>query len=107
MIASMIAVTAPLTRAVHHSSPGSARHVVPVSAATVVSGTAGTVTGLVDFNEYIVGANTIWRPVSGLQFGVEAVHTTVDPRGSVAIPLTNAEGQPTGRFKRTGSEGAW
>lgn len=88
-------------------APGSARYVVPVSAATVASGTAGTVTGLVDFNEYIVGANTIWRPVSGLQFGVEAVHTTVDPRGRVAIPLTNAGGQPTGLFKRTGSEGAW
>ena len=92
---------------IEFDAPGSARYVVPVSAATVASGTAGTVTGLVDFNEYIVGANTIWRPVSGLQFGVEAVHTTVDPRGRVAIPLTNAEGQPTGFFKRTGSEGAW
>ena len=59
-------------------APGVAQFVVPVNAATVASGTAGTVTGLLDFNEYRVGTNTIWRPVSGLQLGLEAVYTKVE-----------------------------
>ena len=64
-------------------------------------------TGLVDFNEYRIGTNTIWTPVTGLQLGVEVLYTRVDPRGRVAVPLTNAAGEPTGFFKPTGSEDIW
>ena len=88
-------------------APGAARYVVPVSAATIASGTAGTVTGLVDFNEYIVGTNTIWRPISGLQLGVEVAYTKVDPRGRVAVPITDGAGQATGLFKSKGRKDSW
>jgi hypothetical protein len=84
-----------------------ARYVVPASVATIAAGTAGTVTGLVDFDEYRIGTNTIWTPVTGLQLGVELLYTRVDPRGRVAVPLTNAVGELTGLFKPTGSEDFW
>jgi len=84
-----------------------AQFAVPANAATIAAGTAGTVTGLVDFNEYRVGTNTIWTPVTGLQLGVELLYTRVDPRGRVAVPLTNAVGALTGFFKPTGSEDFW
>jgi hypothetical protein len=88
-------------------APAGAQFVVPASAATIAAGTAGTVTGLVDFNEYRIGTNTIWMPVTGLQLGVELLYTRVDPRGRVAVPLTNAVGELTGLFKPTGSEDFW
>jgi hypothetical protein len=88
-------------------APAVARYVVATNAATIVAGTAGTVTGLVDFNEYRIGTNTIWMPVEGLQLGVEVLYTRVDPRGRVAVPLTTAAGDPTGLFKPTGSEDIW
>ncbi len=37
--------------------------------------------GFADFREYRIGANTIWRPVSGLQLGLEVIYANVDPRG--------------------------
>lgn len=88
-------------------APGIASYLVPASAATLAAGTAGTVTGLVDFNEYRVGTNSIWTPVSGLNLGVEVLYTRADPRGRVAVPLTNFAGNPTGLFKPTGSEDIW
>ena len=88
-------------------APGSARYEVPFSAATVAAGTAGTVTGLVDFNEYRIGTNTIWTPVSGLQFGAEVLYARVDPRGRVAVPVTSANGGSTGFYKPTSSEDIW
>jgi hypothetical protein len=88
-------------------APAGAQFAVPVNAATVAVGTAGTVTGLVDFNEYRIGTNTIWTPVTGLQLGVEVLYTRVDPRGRVAVPLTTIAGEPTGLFKPTGSEDIW
>ena len=88
-------------------APAAARYVVPANAATIAAGTAGTVTGLVDFDEYRIGTNTIWTPVTGLQLGVELLYTRVDPRGRVAVPLTNAVGELTGLFKPTGSEDIW
>jgi Porin subfamily len=88
-------------------APASGGLVVPVTAATLAAGSAGTVSGLVDFNEYRIGANTIWTPVSGLQLGIEVLYTRVDPRGRVAVPITIASGAATGAFKSTGSEDAW
>jgi hypothetical protein len=88
-------------------APGVGRYVVPVTPATVAAGTAGTVTGLVDFNEYRLGANAIWTPVSGLQLGVEVLYINVDPRGRVAVPITTASGEATGFFKSVSSEDTW
>jgi hypothetical protein len=88
-------------------APGGAQYVVPVNTATVAAGTAGTTTGLVDFNEYRVGANVIWTPVKEFQIGVEALYIRVDPRQRVAVPLTTASGEPTGTFRSTGSEDTW
>jgi hypothetical protein len=34
--------------------------------------------GNADFREYRIGANTIWRPVSGLQLGLEVIYANVD-----------------------------
>jgi hypothetical protein len=45
----------------------------------------GTSVGLVDFNEYRVGGNLIWQPVSGLDLGVEVIYTKIDPRGRLAV----------------------
>ncbi len=88
-------------------APAVARYAVPVTAATLATGTAGTVTGIVDFNEYRIGTNTIWTPVKDLQLGAEILYTRLDPRGRVAVPLTDAAGNPTGRFKSTSSEDFW
>ena len=88
-------------------APGGAQYVVPVNTATVAAGTAGTTTGLVDFNEYRVGANVIWTPVKEFQIGVEALYIRVDPRQRVAVPLTTASGEPTGTFRSTGPEDTW
>ena len=88
-------------------APGAAQFVVPVTAATLAAGTAGTVTGLVDFNEYRVGTNTIWTPVEGFQIGAEVLYIKVDPRGRVAVPITTAAGDPTGLFRSTASEDIW
>ncbi|KAB0269135.1 porin [Microvirga brassicacearum] len=88
-------------------APAGARFIVPANAATITAGTAGTATGLLDFNEYRIGTNTIWTPVTGLQIGVEVLYTRVDPRGRVAVPLTTAAGESTGFFKSTGSADSW
>jgi hypothetical protein len=88
-------------------APGVASYAVPVSAATIANGTAGTVTGIVDFNEYRIGTSTVWKPVSGLQLGAEVMYARLDPRGRVAIPLTDSQGAPTGFFKPTSSEDFW
>ena len=45
------------------------------------SGAAQFTRGFGDFREYRIGANTIWRPVSGLQLGLEVIYANVDPRG--------------------------
>ncbi|MBF9232241.1 porin [Microvirga alba] len=47
---------------------------------------AGFVTGLNDFNEWRVGTNVFWQPVSGLDIGVEVLYARIDPRGRVALP---------------------
>lgn len=88
-------------------APGVAQYVVPVTVATISNGTAGTTTGLVDFDEYRVGANVIWTPVKDLLIGVEALYTRVDPRQRVAVPLATATGEATGLFKPTSSEDFW
>lgn len=88
-------------------APGGAQYTVPVTAETLAVGTAGTVTGIVDFNEFRIGTNTIWTPVKDLQLGVEVLYIKVDPRGRVAVPFTTAAGEPTGTFRSTGSEDTW
>jgi hypothetical protein len=88
-------------------APGIAQYVVPVNTATLAAGSAGTTTGLVDFDEYRVGANVIWTPVKDFLIGVEALYIRVDPRERVAVPLTTAAGDPTGTFRSTGSEDTW
>ncbi|MBF9197891.1 porin [Microvirga terrestris] len=88
-------------------APGVAQYAIPATAATISAGTAGATTGLVDFNEYRVGANVIWTPVEGFLIGVEALYIRVDPQGRVAIPVADATGAPTGTFSATGSEDTW
>jgi hypothetical protein len=68
----------------------------------------GTRSGLVDFNEYRIGVNTFWLPVAGLQIGVEALYTRVDPDGRVLIPVRNALGeQVDDLFESTSGEDIW
>ena len=88
-------------------APAVGQVVVPTNAATLAAGVAGTLAGVVDFNEYRIGTNTIWSPVTGLRFGLEALYTRVDPRGRVAVPLTNVAGDASGFFKPTGSGDIW
>ncbi|WP_114943570.1 porin [Microvirga calopogonii] len=88
-------------------APGVAQYTVPATAATIAAGTAGTTTGLVDFDEIRVGANVIWTPVKDFLIGVEALYIRVDPRERVAVPLTTASGDPTGTFRPAGSEDTW
>jgi hypothetical protein len=47
---------------------------------------AGSVVGLPDFNEYRIGSNLIWSPVSGLDIGVEVLYANFDrdPVGLIA-----------------------
>jgi hypothetical protein len=42
-----------------------------------------------DFNEWRVGTNVIWSPVSGLDLGVEVLYANTDPRAP-GIQSTNA-----------------
>jgi hypothetical protein len=87
--------------------PGSASSIVPVNAATLAAGTAGTAIGFVDFNEYRIGANTFWQPVSGLNIGVEVLYTNIDPKGRIAVPVTNFLGRETTLVKASGGEDIW
>jgi hypothetical protein len=43
----------------------------------------GTVAPSADFTEWRVGSNLIWSPVSGLDIGVEALYSNLNPRGIV------------------------
>ncbi|WP_243370969.1 porin [Microvirga solisilvae] len=88
-------------------APGIAQYTIPATPATVAAGTAGTTTGLVDFDEYRVGASVIWTPVKDFLIGVEALYIGVDPRERVATPITTASGDPTGTFRATGLESTW
>jgi hypothetical protein len=42
----------------------------------------------VKFNEYRIGTNIIWSPVSGLDIGVEVLYANADPRGSLVSAKT-------------------
>ncbi|RDI60268.1 porin, partial [Microvirga subterranea] len=46
----------------------------------------GFATGLSDFNEWRLGTNVFWQPVSGLDLGVEVMYVNLDPRGRVIFP---------------------
>ncbi len=43
----------------------------------------GTAAPSADFTEWRVGSNVIWSPVSGLDIGVEALYSNLNPRGIV------------------------
>jgi hypothetical protein len=43
----------------------------------------GTAAPSADFTEWRVGSNLIWSPVSGLDIGVEALYSNLNPRGIV------------------------
>jgi hypothetical protein len=43
----------------------------------------GTTAPAADFTEWRVGSNLIWSPVSGLDIGVEALYSNLNPRGVV------------------------
>jgi len=88
-------------------APGIAQYAVPITVATLANGSAGTTTGLVDFDEYRLGANVIWTPVKEFLIGVEALYIRVDSRQRVAVPITTATGDPTGLYRSTGSEDTW
>jgi hypothetical protein len=88
-------------------APGIAQYAIPTTPATTAAGVAGATTGIVDFNEYRVGANVIWTPVEGFLIGVEALYIRVDPRERVAVPLTTAAGEPAGGFRSAGSDDTW
>jgi hypothetical protein len=49
--------------------------------------------GNADFREYRIGANTIWSPVSGLNFGLEVIYANVDPRGTGGRSDSATEGR--------------
>ncbi|HEY8381480.1 MAG TPA: porin [Microvirga sp.] len=87
--------------------PNSAGSVVAVTPVTLANGTAGTQLGFVDFNEYRIGANTFWTPVSGLQIGVEALYTKIDPRGRVAVTTGTVAGTTGGTVRAVGSDDIW
>ncbi len=42
--------------------------------------------GLADFNEWRLGTNLIWQPVSGLDIGAEVIYARLDPSGRVIFP---------------------
>ncbi|MGO4389174.1 porin, partial [Microvirga sp. 2YAF29] len=48
-----------------------------------------------DFNEWRVGTNVIWQPVSGLDLGVEVLYANQDPRGA----LTRGDDSWEGRIR--------
>jgi len=81
---------------------------VDLPAAATVFDAAGTVVGgFADFNEWRLGGNLIWSPVKSLDIGVEVLYTRLDPRGRVAVPVTNTLGTATGAFTTVGSEDIW
>ncbi|MBB4039949.1 hypothetical protein GGR34_001596 [Microvirga flocculans] len=56
---------------------------------------AGAPATAVDFNEWRVGSNLIWSPVSGLDIGVEALYSNLDPRS----PLLRGDDSWEGRLR--------
>jgi hypothetical protein len=60
------------------------------------SGGAATA-GLVDFNEWRLGTNLVWQPVSDLDLAAEVMYVRLDPRGRVILPTGES----------IGSDSAW
>ncbi|WP_262032541.1 porin [Microvirga sp. Mcv34] len=89
------------------NAPDGASTVVAATPATIAAGTAGASVGILDFNEYRLGANTFWAPISGLNLGVEVLYTKLDPRGQVAVPATNVVGTNSGLFGLSGGQDIW
>ncbi|MBZ6075481.1 porin [Microvirga puerhi] len=83
------------TPTVRQSIFGSYMRVAYGAGASTVT-TDGFVTGLTDFNEWRLGSNVIWSPVSGLDLGVEVMYARVDPRNRVLLPTGQALGSDSG-----------
>ncbi|MGO4704402.1 porin [Microvirga sp. 2MCAF38] len=60
---------------------------------------AANIAGLPDFNEWRVGTNVFWSPVSGLDMGVEVLYAKVDPRNRVVLPLGASQSSWEGRLR--------
>ncbi|MBM6595985.1 porin [Microvirga pudoricolor] len=52
--------------------------------------TATGYNGFVDFNEWRLGGNVFWQPVSGLDIGVEAIYVKLDARNRFVLPTGSA-----------------
>jgi hypothetical protein len=52
----------------------------------------GVYAGLNDFDEWRIGSNLIWSPVSGLDLGVEVIYANLDPRGRILVVPGRTEG---------------
>jgi len=57
---------------------GGLRHYWTPTIRSAVHGSYASVEGPVDFDEWRVGVNTFWTPVSGLNIGVEALYANLD-----------------------------
>ncbi|WP_112662995.1 porin [Microvirga flavescens] len=55
--------------------------------------------GIPDFNEWRVGTNVFWQPVSGFDIGVEVLYARLDPRGRVLLPVGSNESSWEGRLR--------
>ena len=57
--------------------------------------------GTQNLQEYRIGTNVIWQPVTGLDLGVEAIYINLDPKRSVATPtgLTSNDSAWEGRLR--------
>jgi hypothetical protein len=58
---------------------------VEYGAGTALLTDGGAYAGLNDFDEYRIGTNVIWSPVSGLDIGAEVIYANLDPRGRVLV----------------------
>ncbi len=64
---------------------------------------AGTRFGFVDFEEFRIGGNVIWAPVSGLNLGVEVLYARLDFDGRLAT-VRPAAGAFRPQFRVTDNE---
>ncbi|MBB4039491.1 hypothetical protein GGR34_001133 [Microvirga flocculans] len=59
---------------------------------------SGSLIGLPDFNEWRVGSNLIWSPVSGLDIGVEVLYANMD-RDPVGLVAGSSDDRWEGRLR--------
>jgi hypothetical protein len=69
----------------HYWTPNLRQNVFGSYARFEYSAVAANV-GLFDFNEWRLGTNLIWSPVSGLDIGAEVIWAQLDPRNALVLP---------------------